>query len=98
MTQMVVNDTFTRANQSGWGTASDGTDVWKQIVGSATFSVASNKGVVSTLAGTNLTLLGTGVLANGDLLVRFSSTSAASSAGFVLRYTDGNNLVRLEVS
>lgn len=51
----VSDDNFTRANQSGWGTASDG-ETWVST-GSDTPAIVSNAGVITATSGAHVQLL-----------------------------------------
>jgi hypothetical protein len=85
-------DTFQRANQSHWGTASDGQTWGGDANIRSNFSISSNAGLVSnTGSSTYSGVLGpqasdAEVFATGSL-----STFSNSNFGDVLRWTDGNN-------
>ncbi len=83
----IVQDSFQRANQSGWGTASSGS-TWS--VGSG-LSIAANEGVISNSVIGQYEILGTGAAADGNGLVRFSIGAANDTAGILLRWTDPSN-------
>ncbi len=84
-------DTFQRANQSFWGTASDG-HTWGADANSASaFSISNNAGLA-----TNTSLSYSGVLgsaaSNAQVLLTASlSNFTSSNFGAVVRFTDGNN-------
>jgi len=81
-------DTFTRANQNGWGTASSGTP-WAPA--SSSLSIAANEGVVNSTASSIYELLGTSTVSDANGLVRFSVGAASDTAGIILRgQTNGN--------
>jgi len=85
-------DAFIRANQSGWGTASDG-ESWANTRGTATVSITSNEGTLRT-ASSSFTVMqiGTKIAANQEILVRMKPASAVSSnQGIVARFTNSNN-------
>lgn len=97
-TFVVASDTFTRANQTGFGLSSDG-EAWSEPVGSAALSIVSNRGQITGATGATVALLGKGTQGNVDLRVRFSLSAASSDVGgVVVRYLDANDYVRLEVS
>jgi hypothetical protein len=85
-TPSVASDTFTRANQSGWGTASDGSHTWTPVTGSLVYSILNNAGHGTGYAALAKTVLGVSV-ADQDATVTFQTTDAASSVGFALRST-----------
>src|SRR6266705_2130091 len=99
---IIAQDTFARADQSGWGTASDG-ETWAQVAGSAaTFAIASNEGTITGVTGATVELLGSKTLTDVNALVRFSvpatadsvsliaRSDAAGANGYLARYTSGN--------
>ena len=91
-TGTLAQDTFHRANQSHWGTASDG-HVWGgDANGNAAFSIANNAGVVSNGGGTSYSAV-LGASASDAEVYATGSISAFSGSNFgdVLRWTDGNN-------
>ncbi len=95
----LIQDTFHRANQSGFGTSSDG-DPWTQKDAAAILSIVSNQGnatTFSTGASTNV-ILGGIVMYDADMRVRFS-TSAPATDGvfFIARYVGNTNLYYIGV-
>ncbi len=86
---LLVQDTFVRANQTGWGTASNGM-VWSPS--SSAMSIAGNEGVISNTASSLFPTLGTGTTADGNGLVRFSVASTADTAGIALRMQSNGNV------
>jgi len=90
-----AQDTFHRANQAFWGTASDG-NVWGGDANSKRlFSIAGNTGQVSSsIIATLQATLGP-VTTNSEVLLS-GSVSSFSKANFgaTLRYTDANNWYR----
>src|SRR6266566_2349570 len=89
---VIASDTFQRANQSHWGTASDG-QTWGGDANSlSNFSISGNAGLVSNTGSTTYsavlgpTAADTEVYAIGSL-----SSFSNSNFGDVLRWTDGNN-------
>jgi hypothetical protein len=92
MTQL-GNDTFTRANQSGWGTASDG-QTWTATVGVPTLSIASNEGKLTGTTNQCNVILGSTAVADMEVLVR-CSVSVAGFPGVVLRQTASNTNYRI---
>ena len=89
---MLGQDSFQRANQSHWGTASDGQTWSGDANSSAVFSISGNTGLVSNTGSASYSAaLGASatdseVYATGSL-----SSFANSNFGDVLRWTDGNN-------
>ena len=90
----LAQDTFKRANQVFWGTASDG----RQWTGDANsievFSVVGNAGQIDHAQGTFNAILGP-VTTNAEVVfsgtVNQFTTDAAVNMGAVLRWTDDNN-------
>src|SRR6266568_2350337 len=89
---VLAQDTFIRANQSGWGTASDG-NTWTQLRGTQTLSIASNEGVLTYPGNqtTGIMALSSGTQAAVEGLVRFSVSTLTDLAGIALRVQDANN-------
>lgn len=85
-------DTFTRANQSGWGTASD-SEVWTQARGVQTLAIASNEGTVVfvTNTNTNVMTLGTQTPGNCEVLARCSFGNTSDGFGCALHFIDSND-------
>ena len=85
-------DTFQRANQSHWGTASGGQTWGADANNQSVFSISGNTGHVSNTGATSYSaVLGSStsdaeVSATGSL-----SSFSSSNFGDVLRWTDGNN-------
>jgi hypothetical protein len=88
---VVGQDNFLRANQSYWGTASDG-QTWGGDANNATvFSISNNKGVASGGVNPYSAVLGP-VESNADVLVSGSlSTYSSANFGDLLRWKDTNN-------
>jgi len=84
-------DTFQRANQAFWGTASDG-QVWQGDANMVSaFSIAGNSGRLTNGTTSYSAVLGPAAT-NADVVVSGSISSFASNNfGPVLRWTDGNN-------
>jgi PKD repeat protein len=82
----VVQDTFLRSNQTGWGTASGG-GTWTQESGTASStSVAGDEGTISNSSSSDFEILGTATAANANGLVRLSIGAANDTAGIILGY------------
>lgn len=93
----IASDTFTRANQSGWGTASD-TEAWNVVQGnSANYSIVSNKGQIANTVATYSTLLGTGTINSGDHFARITPSASGDFAGFTFAYVNSSNYCYTEV-
>lgn len=88
---IVAQDTFQRANQSFWGTASDG-NVWAGDANvNGVFSIANNTGQAAN-GNTNYNAILGGKITNAELLFSGSmSKFSSSNIGGVLRWTDTNN-------
>ena len=87
----LAQDTFRRANQTYWGTASDG-QIWGGDANSSNvFSIASNTGQLANGYNTYSAVLGPTVT-NAQVLFSGSISSFnATNIGAVLHWTDGNN-------
>jgi hypothetical protein len=86
------SDTFQRANQSFWGTATDG-HVWGGDANSiGSFSVAGNAGLVTKTNGNSYSAV-LGASATDAEVYTTGSLSAYVNSNFgdVLRWADGNN-------
>lgn len=91
---VIGQDTFQRANQAHWGTASDG-NVWGADASTnAAFSITNNTGQIASSGGNYTGVLGPTV-ANALVLLSGSQNAFASGAnsnmGAVIRWTDNNN-------
>lgn len=89
-------DTFSRANQAGWGTATDG-QTWTLVRSNQTLSIASNEGLMtyngSTTSG--IVQLGSTTVGDGEYLVRCSqSGNTADEMGICVRFKDANNVYK----
>lgn len=88
---ILAQDTFSRANQSGWGTSSGG-QTWSAPRGSGTYSISSNEGVNSANGGSfSIARIGSGTTTSTEVLVRLNPADTTSDIGTVARYVDTNN-------
>lgn len=88
---VLASDTFSRANQSGWGTSSGG-QVWSSARGAGTYSIVSNEGVNSANGGTfSVARIGSGTATSTEVLVRLKPADTTSDIGCIARYTDNND-------
>jgi PKD repeat protein len=88
----VVQDTFLRSNQTGWGTASGG-GTWTQESGTASStSVAGDEGTISNSSSSDFEILGSSTAANDNGLVRFSIGAANDTAGIILGYQSNGTM------
>lgn len=89
-TRTLEKDTFVRANQSGWGTASNG-DTWAVTLGSSTLSIASNEGHATGTTSQANVQLGSTTNADAEVLVRCQTSDTNSNRmGVSLRQTASN--------
>lgn len=87
----IAQDTFQRANQTFWGTASDGHTWGGNAKSSTAFSIAANTGQVSN-GNTNYNAILGPVATDAQVLFSGSlSNFNNTSLGAVLRWTNGNN-------
>ncbi|MDQ1429733.1 MAG: virginiamycin lyase, partial [Actinomycetota bacterium] len=91
-TSVLGIDTFQRANQSLWGTSSDG-HVWGGDANSSNvFSVAGNAGLVTGTGSTSYSAVLGASATDSEVYARGAISSFANSNfGTVLRWADGNN-------
>jgi len=89
---MLGTDTFQRANQSFWGTASDGQTWGGDANSQRVFSISGNAGLVSNTAGSSYSAVLGPTASDAEVYVTGSLSSFTNSNfGAVLRWTDGNN-------
>jgi RHS repeat-associated protein len=87
----ILGDTFQRANQEGWGTASDGL-VWSGT-GSGSLSIASDEGLISNSStSSTFETLGSTTVGDANGLVRFSVASSSDTAGIILHFEDASDM------
>ena len=85
-------DTFQRANQTHWGTASDGQSWGGDANSSSVFSISGNAGLVSNSSSTSYSAVLGSSVSDAEVYATGSISSFASSNfGDVLRWSDGNN-------
>lgn len=84
----LASDTFVRANQSGWGTASDGDTYTHDGTAPCTLAISSNEGtcVGGGIGIGDYLLIGTGTSAPVNVLVRCATDTNAANMGVVGRY------------
>jgi hypothetical protein len=88
---IIGSDTFVRADQSGWGTASDG-QTWSQVQGAGTLAIASNEGTFTgQIATDEVMVLGSTNQADTDCLVRFKVTNSGNDVPGVVFRSNGSN-------
>lgn len=89
-------DTFTRANQSGWNPASNG-DTWTVTTGTPTLSIASNEGKATGVAASDwVATLGSTTITDTELLVHCTISDFGNDGlGVYLRYVDSSNWYRV---
>ena len=85
-------DSFHRANQALWGTASDGQSWGGDANTASVFSVSGNAGLVTNTGGTSYSAV-LGPSATDSEVIATGSLSSFTNSNFgdVLRWTDGNN-------
>src|SRR5215469_785662 len=89
---LLASDTFIRANQSGWGTASD-SETWASVRGTPVVAIASNEGTFHASGGSSFSImrLGSQTSAGQEVLVRMKPGNTAKNQGTVARFVDNNN-------
>jgi hypothetical protein len=93
---ILSSDSFSRGNQSGFGTASDG-ESWTFTGQASTNSIASNEGLVKA-NGNNDTFahLGSQTSADQEVMCRMAiGDHSGDICGVLGRFTDGNNTYKL---
>lgn len=94
----LATDNFTRANQSGWGLASDGINTWSLVRGTSTFSIVSDQGAVSGNSGAFCNeRCGSGTSADTEQVVTFNRVNSADVAGLFCRFADVNNWYSINI-
>ena len=87
----IAQDTFQRANQSSWGTASDG-NVWGgDATNGSVFSVSNHTGMIKNGSTIYSAVLGPAATDAQVLFTGSMSSYADTNLGAVLRWTDGDN-------
>jgi hypothetical protein len=90
-TFILGQDNFHRANQTYWGTASDG-NVWKgDAASNKIFSISSNVGQIKKGTSTYNAILGSSVVNAQVLFTGSLSNYSNTNIGAVVRFTDANN-------
>lgn len=88
----LATDTFQRANQSLWGTASDGQTWGGDANAQSFFSIVNNTGHIgSTGSNSYSAVLGASATSSEVYLTGSLTSFASSNFGPVLRWSDGNN-------
>lgn len=88
---VIAQDTFTRANQSHWGTASDG-HIWGGDANSnAAFSIHNNVGQIANGSGPYNAVLGPSVADSQVLFTGSLSSFSNNNLGAVLHWQDSND-------
>jgi len=91
---LLAQDSFQRANQAHWGTASDGLTWGGDANTQAVFSIVNNMGQLANGAGPYNAVLGPAA-ANAEVLFTGALSSFANSnLGAVLRWQDTNDLYK----
>jgi hypothetical protein len=90
------SDNFTRANQSGFGTASDG-QPWNTLGGSATLAISSNSGTNTGSTTTTTLALGSKTAADLDQKIKgkVSGVSGGDRLGIAARIQDATTHYRV---
>jgi hypothetical protein len=89
-------DTAIRANQAGFGTASDG-QTWVKS-GTGTDAVASNALTITNTTGDVHEVIGVRTWTDEDVSIHFQFSASTMTPGIELRYIDVNNHCRLSVT
>lgn len=89
-------DTFTRANQSGLGTASNGL-TWTKT-GTGTDAISGNTAQISNTTGDVFETQGSTTNTDMDVTIPLQLSAGTMQAGMVLRYTNANNYYLLAAS
>ena len=88
----LAQDTFQRANQNGWGKASDGLTWGGDVGNTSVFSIKSNAGQLNNGGGGSYSAVLGPKATNAQVLFSGSMSSFnGTNMGAVLRWTDGNN-------
>ena len=95
---VLAQDTFQRANQKYWGTASDGNKWGGYANTNAAFSIQNNTGQVANTSGTYDAVLGSTATDAEVLFTGSISSFTKSDVGALLRWTDKNNWYRAYIN
>jgi hypothetical protein len=90
----LAQDTFQRANQTFWGTASDGHTWGGDANSQSVFSISNNTGQVSNGSGIYNAVLGSSAIDSEVLFSGTISSFSGSNFGAVLHWSDSNNLYK----
>jgi len=86
----LAQDTFIRANQSNWGTASD-SETWSTSGASSTQSINANKGIIAATSGSDThNRLGTQTADDQDIQCKIAINDANDVAGVEARFSAAN--------
>lgn len=92
----LAQDTFLRANQSGWGVASDA-EVWAVLAGTGA-SISANQGIITNATGDVHLKIGTQTTTDTESLVRTSFSATGTYALTFLRYSNDSNWYRCQIT
>ena len=96
---VIASDTFQRANQSLWGTASDGQTWGGDANSQKAFSISGNAGLVSNTGSTTYSAVLGPTAADAEVYATSSLSSFSNSNfGDVLRWTNGNNWYKVDIN
>jgi hypothetical protein len=94
----IDQDTFTRGNQSGWGTASGGsTYTFNGTTQSAVASIVSNQGKVTNTGANTIIWLGSTTCKDGIISVRQLIDHVGGASGVVFRSTASNTYYKADL-
>jgi hypothetical protein len=95
---IISQDTFARANQSGWGTASGG-GTWTTKAGTPTLSIVSNTGEATGVTAADIALTLGGTAKDAEVVCNLQSNDMPSSSVILyIRYIDSNNFYRCGIT
>jgi YVTN family beta-propeller protein len=89
---VIAQDSFQRANQTFWGTASDGQNWTSDASTNAVFSITNNTGKITNAGSTSLNAIVGPMSTDEDVLFSGSlSAFSSSNIGSVIRWADTND-------
>lgn len=92
----VALDNFSRADQAGLGTASDG-EAYTNAFGTGTKSIVGGQGQITTPNGSTGVLLGTGMLSQPDIVVQWTPSATDVYFGPIFAWQDSSNYCYVEI-
>src|SRR6266702_3746847 len=97
----IALDTFNRANQSSWGTASDGGHTWHVLAGSSSYNISSNTGVATMSSSGDTAFNALSSTANNepfDLYMTWQTSNGSNHVGVFFDYLGSSDYMYAEAT